>query len=308
MDEPHFSIAAVERDTGLSKDLLRMWERRYGFPEPARDAHGERIYPATQVDRLRLIKRLLGQGHRPGKLVALPVEALAGLATRRPDPAVREGTQPDEALLDGLLLLVTRHDANRYVQALQQQLARTGLAGFVQDIAAPLARRVGMAWEQGRLEVFEEHLFTELTKRVLRQAIAALPQGSGAPRVLLTTVPNEQHLLGLLMIEALLALEGAHCIPLGTQMPLLDISRAAAAHRADIVALSFSEAFPARHATRLLEQLRAALPSQVALWAGGSGVLRVEAPPGVARLASLSEGMAALEAWRLAHEARLGGT
>jgi hypothetical protein len=25
-------IAQVERDTGLSKDPLRMWERRYGFP------------------------------------------------------------------------------------------------------------------------------------------------------------------------------------------------------------------------------------------------------------------------------------
>ncbi|MET1081887.1 MAG: MerR family transcriptional regulator, partial [Burkholderiales bacterium] len=28
------SIATVERDTGLSKDTLRMWERRYQFPRP----------------------------------------------------------------------------------------------------------------------------------------------------------------------------------------------------------------------------------------------------------------------------------
>ena len=33
------SIAAVERDTGLSKDTLRVWERRYGFPSPGRDAN-----------------------------------------------------------------------------------------------------------------------------------------------------------------------------------------------------------------------------------------------------------------------------
>jgi len=58
------SIAAVERDTGLSKDTLRVWEKRYGFPCPERDRQGERSYPIDQVERLRLIKRLLDVGHR----------------------------------------------------------------------------------------------------------------------------------------------------------------------------------------------------------------------------------------------------
>ena len=62
-------IAAVERDTGLGKDTLRVWERRYGFPQPLRDACGERVYPAEQVDQLRLIKRLIDQGRRPGALL-----------------------------------------------------------------------------------------------------------------------------------------------------------------------------------------------------------------------------------------------
>ena len=82
MNTPSYNIAAVERDTGLSKDVLRMWERRYGFPVPERDANGERLYPAAQVERLRLIKRLMDQGHRPGKLIAAPAEELATLAGR----------------------------------------------------------------------------------------------------------------------------------------------------------------------------------------------------------------------------------
>jgi hypothetical protein len=61
------SISAVERDTGLSKDTLRIWERRYGFPMPDRDNLGERSYPFEQVERLRTIKRLLDAGHRPDK-------------------------------------------------------------------------------------------------------------------------------------------------------------------------------------------------------------------------------------------------
>ena len=34
-------ISVVERETGIPKDLLRMWERRYGFPQPGRDAQGD---------------------------------------------------------------------------------------------------------------------------------------------------------------------------------------------------------------------------------------------------------------------------
>lgn len=295
MTTPHFNIAAVERDTGLSKDVLRMWERRYGFPTPERDGNGERSYPAEQVERLRLIKRLMDLGHRPGKLLAIPADELAELAPRRPPsppPPVAGSEDPAE-----LLTLIKQHDAHGYQQAMQQRLARQGLQRFVQDTVAPLTHRVGEAWEDGSFEVFEEHLFTELTKRLLRQAIAALPGGGSGPRILLTSVPDEPHVLGLLMVEALFSLEGAECIPLGTQMPLLEIGRAATAHRADIVALSFSVAFPQRQIPGLLQQLRLLLPASVELWAGGAGVQRVARQEGVRLLAGLDDALAALAAW-----------
>ena len=71
-----WSIADVERDTGLGKDTLRVWERRYGFPSPLRDASGERAYPLEQLQRLRLIKRLMDADYRPGKVVPLSVDEL----------------------------------------------------------------------------------------------------------------------------------------------------------------------------------------------------------------------------------------
>lgn len=295
MSKPLFNIATVERDTGLSKDVLRVWERRYGFPSPERDAHGERLYAADQVERLRTIKRLMDLGHRPGKLIVAPpdeLEALSRLRRAAPEPM---SSVPDP--LSDLLDLIRQHDAPAFTQAMQQRLARQGLLHFVQDTVAPLTHSVGLAWEEGRIEVFEEHLFTELTKRLLRQAIAAVPPGP-SPTVLLTSPPEEQHALGLLMVEALLALDGARSVPLGTQMPLVEMVHAAQAHRADIVALSFSAAFPARQVSGLLQQLRAALPAPVALWAGGSGVRRVSPQAGVQLLPSLEAVTTALAAWR----------
>ncbi len=63
------NISAVERETGLSKDVLRMWERRYGFPKPGRDDNGERQYTPADVGKLRAMKRLMDIGVRPGKIV-----------------------------------------------------------------------------------------------------------------------------------------------------------------------------------------------------------------------------------------------
>jgi len=277
--------------------VLRVWERRYGFPVPDRDPHGERLYPAGQVLRLRLIKRLMDLGHRPGRLMSTSInelEALAGGSQGVKGPGADTGSHE----LDELFALIRQHDGAAYLQAMQQRLARQGLRQFVQDTVAPLTVQIGFAWERGRLQVFEEHLFTELTARVLRQAIAAVPGGS-EPRVLLTTLPKEPHEMGLLMVEAVLSLEGAQCISLGTQMPLMEIVDAVAAHQVDIVALSFSAAFPARQTRALLEQLRAALSGTIELWAGGAGVRKLAALDGVMCMASLDSAIAAVSRWRL---------
>ena len=72
MSTPSFNIGAVERETGLSKDLLRMWERRYGFPQPVRDPHGDRRYPIAQVEKLARLHEEAGGGGDTG---AFPSQA-----------------------------------------------------------------------------------------------------------------------------------------------------------------------------------------------------------------------------------------
>ena len=296
---PALGITATERETGLSKDILRVWERRYGFPRPDRDAHGERLYPAVQVDRLRLFKRLMDQGHRPGRLMAASEEELQALgaavaAPERQPASVDPFVQP-------LLALVKGHDVPQLRSALNQAMLSQGLQDFVIQTLPALNRAVGEAWMSGEFEIFEEHLYTEQVQALLRQAIATLPaQQAGSPRILLTTVPDEQHGLGLLMVEALLALDGASCISLGIQTPLFDIAMAARAQQADVVALSFSGAYALRQVAPQLAQLRALLPDGVELWAGGAGVERLQPQAGVRVLPSIQHAQEALAAWRAA--------
>jgi methanogenic corrinoid protein MtbC1 len=155
---------------------------------------------------------------------------------------------------------------------------------------------------RGQLAVFEEHLYTETMQGLLRSAMANAQHPGHPPRVLLASLPGEEHCLGLLMAEALLTMEGASCIPLGTQVPGTDVAKAARAHRADVVALSFSAAFPTRNAVAHLIDLRAMLPERFALWAGGAGVARhSKEVAGVTIIKSLDELIAVVASWRATH-------
>jgi len=308
--ERHQDIAAVARDTGLGKDTLRVWERRYGFPAPLRDEAGERLYPNEQVMRLRLIKRLIDQGFRPGTLLALDAAALqqrldalaekvgAG-ATATGDGGAQLAGAAGAKMAERLVPLLRERAAESLRAALAQQLAREGLRGFVMDTVPAMNRRIGEAWAAGEIEVFEEHLYTELLQNQLRAAIHALPPSLGKPRVLLTTLKGEEHQLGLLMAEALLAAEGADCVSLGPQMPVADIAVAVARTAPQIVALSFSAAYAWRKARDGLLELRAALPADVELWAGG-GVIAAHGAqiPGIVCFGRIDEVPGAVAEWQ----------
>jgi MerR family transcriptional regulator, light-induced transcriptional regulator len=300
---PDLSIAAVERETGLSKDVLRKWETRYGFPAPLRDGQGERLYPVEQVNRLRLIKRLIDLGMRPSRIVTESEASLAELALNSQASEIREPDAHAEDVTATVLALLRNRNPEGLRQRLYRELLRHGLAHFVLDILTPISHSVGDAWARGELDIHEEHVYTEEVQWLLRNAIANLADPEGCPRVLLTTLPGEQHGLGILMAAALFSLHGAHCISLGTQTPVQDIARAAKAHNVDMVMLSFSMVYPQRSIHPALCELRKQIDAPTEIWAGGGGILRLSTAKmlGVQLLPSMELALDALHAWRSPH-------
>jgi DNA-binding transcriptional MerR regulator/methylmalonyl-CoA mutase cobalamin-binding subunit len=297
--ESPLSISAVERDTGISKDTLRVWERRYRFPVPERDEHGERAYSREQVEKLRALKRLIDRGHRPSKIIGHSMERLLELIEHAPAAAA-----PAESRgLDPMIELVRAHRVDELRQALGQQLMRQGFAQFLLETVGPLTQAIGDSWMRGGLEVFEEHLYTETLQGVLRNAIASVPRHDRPPRLVLTTFPNELHGLGLLMAEGIFALEGATSIALGTQTPIGEIAAATTSQQADVVALSFSLSYPVNQALEGLGELRARLSRGIEIWAGGTNPGIVRRPvAGVIAIPELATIPVLVARWRAAHE------
>jgi methanogenic corrinoid protein MtbC1 len=269
----------------------------------------DRVYPADQIEKLRILKRLLDSGFRPGRIVPLPIEALKELSARsNQTPEVGTHSLPmiSQEEMDRYLDLLRSHQTEALRLALSTTLMKIGLDRFVIEVVAPLIRNIGEYWANGKLEIHEEHLFTEQIKHLLRTAINSVPRGhigqneeSSRPRILLTTFPQEPHSLGLLMAEALMALEGCSCVSLGTQTPILEIAQAARAQKADVIALSFSSQMNQNQVIDGLNELKSKLAPGLELWVGGENqALRKRPPEGVKVMSALQDISANVKGWR----------
>ena len=281
-----YSIGMVERDTGIGRDTLRVWERRYGFPEPVRNEKGERIYPEKQLRHLQRVRRLLDQGMRPGAVLPLGEQALDELEANLLADQLKEPGPSVNALLEAILSA----DAGRIEILLKQHYEQQGMRGFILDTVVPLLNAVGEYWAGGRLQIFQEHFLSQQLIRFLNAEINSLQKNARRPRVLLATLPGEEHTLGLLMVAAMLSSHGVSTINIGAEVPMGQIARAAVQFRADVVGMTFSGAYQYKSVRPHLYELRELLPDGVEIWAGGEGVRRLrKLPPGVTKFTTLEK-------------------
>lgn len=251
-----------------------------------------------QVAKLRLLRRLIDHGFRPGKIVAHEIPELERLLRAQS----KVGRDIPKDLEVELLQALRSRDPAQLRDYLSHQLIKMGLQSFILDFLQHANVIVGDAWVRGQLEIHEEHLFTEQVQGLVRQAIGNLREPTKAPRILLTTPPEETHTLGILMVEAMLRLENVDAVCYGAQMPVRDVAQAVSRHKMNIVAVSFSASYPASNAVNYLEELRFKLPLAVDIWGGGAALRStrrtVEAVSFMHDLKSMSQ---AVLAWRRIH-------
>lgn len=284
MTDECFTIGAVERDTGIARDTLRIWERRYGFPEPVRNDKGERLYPENQLRRLQRIRRLLDQGLRPGKVVSLNDSDLDKL-----EMSLCPET-PCTQSVEHILTLLQTTDGITLEAELLSIYQKQGIQAFITETVAPLLTAVGERWAKGELQIYEEHLISQVLTRLLNKEISIIQKTAMKPRVLLATLPGEEHSLGLLMISALLSSHNITVINLGGEVPLDQIVNAVERYEVDVLGVSFSGSYQYENIRRNLKELRDAVVQGVDIWIGGEGVKRLrKLPPGVIKFKSLDK-------------------
>ncbi len=270
------SIGDICSETGLSADVVRVWERRYGFPMPVRLPSGHRRYRREDLLRLRLMAEAVAQGHRPALVARATEDMLKRLLVRDDNPRA-----------DALFESVVAMDTDRMRRLFREALALLGWRTFLQRTVSPLLDRVGMAWAEGVIGIHHEHLATEVLEDFLRELRLECEVQSGNGAVLLSTLPGERHRLGLLMAALAYATQGLRTELLGVDLPVASIAQAARALKVDRVAISLSIQSSGESTRRLLLDLQERLPPDCQLIIGGQGAARTRRIEGVERMQGL---------------------
>ena len=269
--EKRHPIKVVANRSGLTQDLLRAWEKRYGVVVPGRSPGGQRLYSDDDVERLRLLKLVVDGGRRISDVAPLSTEELAAMAVEDQVETV-PGQPPvvDPVALVDCLDAIENLDAVRLEEILSRRLLNGGSQNFIEGLVAPVMVEVGRRWHEGQLLASHEHMATGvlrgLVARVLAEAQPRVPRGT----IVVATTPGQAHEVGGLMAAATAASEEWRAIYLGAELPPEEIVGAVRQLGAEAVALSFSFLNESMDDLAEIRSVVTALPTGVSTIIGGA--------------------------------------
>ena len=276
-----FPMRVAARLTGVAPERMRAWEARYGAIEPLRSKGGTRRYTYADLERLRLLRRVIEAGGRIRDVARLDCAALEERLA-----ALSGEAQPLD--LAELFDALERMDANALRRLLVAERDARGVVAFARDYVLPLAFEIGSRWAQGTVAISAEHMATSIMRSMLVEALDGSERAVGGPPIVFATPTGERHDLGLL-VAALIAQEAAaRPIFVGADVPDEDLVECVRASRAEGLALGFVTS-SAEQVVSVLRRLRRALPEDVAIWAGGSGIRGCAPVTGVDRVENLDQ-------------------
>ncbi|MFO7652379.1 MAG: MerR family transcriptional regulator [Candidatus Krumholzibacteriia bacterium] len=271
-------IGVVARRTAIPPDLLRAWEKRYGAVRPHRTETGRRLYSDLDVQRLRLMKRLVEGRRRISDVARLGLDELKALvredereavvpARTRPRPPVGTLQQLLKDAVDAAVAL----DRQRLEQVLQDAAVAFAPGQVRRELLVPLMESIGDRWQEGSLRVVHEHMASAIVRTILA-SIAQRQAADAAPVVVATTPAGQRHEIGALLAAAAASEMGWDVLYLGPDLPAEEIAAAAVQRAARAVMLSIVHPANDPRLPDQLRQVRRYLGTGYPLLVGGRAV------------------------------------
>jgi MerR family transcriptional regulator, light-induced transcriptional regulator len=267
---PKYLIGIVTKLTGLSIDVVRVWERRYGAVRPARSDGGTRLYSDADVLRLTRLRKAVEKGHSIGQAAKLSESELDELiALGRPS---LDRTDPYRTVRERFIEAVQTMD----VVAANQELARAAnlfpTREFVKKIAAPMVNDLNERWAQQECGAAHEHLASGLLRGMLGSLLRLYPPSGTLDTLVLATTAGERRDPGLLLAALLAATHGWRVVNLGADLRAAEIAYAVRLTAARVLVLDLTSE-DARSGLEL-EAISSLVSSSTRVWIGGVGAIK----------------------------------
>ncbi|MCB9759050.1 MAG: MerR family transcriptional regulator [Alphaproteobacteria bacterium] len=289
-----YRIKTVAEMTGIPRNTILAWERRYGLVEPGRTPSGYRMFSDADVALLTRVKALLDQGLKISEAVAqLRQEDRPVVAAPAPSGQL-QAIAPVRRRLLAHLLDLDRAGADR----VRQQLVGLSFQQRLDGVYLPMLREVGRLWAEGEVSIAQEHFASAFCREQMIAMFHVLGGGPEAGALAVCAgIPGERHELGLIAVAVKLALLGFRVDYLGLEVPVGDLVRVGRARAPRVVCQSLMQDWPAERILAHARALRAGLPPGTLVAIGGPGVRGADdaAPEGVLICSSLDALLARLD-------------
>lgn len=296
MESIGYNIKAVVQKTRLSAHVIRVWEKRYGAVTPSRSETNRRLYSEDDVERLNLLSCGVQGGHSIGTIAQLPTPMLRKLvrgiseleeSTLAPTEKAKaqnssmsrasvHGHTTPEQRIEESLQAIRLLDADPLHQSLDMLETELGRQGLLVRFVAPLAKRMGEAWENGEITAAHEHFATAILREHLLNGTRSYAESRQAPILVVSTPTGQLHELGAVMAAAGASTKGWAPKYLGVSLPAAELAGAVRQSEAKALALSLVYPEDDPELDKEFLQLRRLLPPGLPILVGGRAVPHYE--------------------------------
>jgi MerR family transcriptional regulator, light-induced transcriptional regulator len=263
-------IHRVAKLTGLSKDVIRVWERRFALLKPTRGANRYRNYSDEDVALLRFLKEQLDAGGSIGELSKLGREELLDRA-RASAPQVSFVDNTFSRLLRELLSTLNPFNRVTFEKRLNGAVAVVPFEEALHGILLPLQEQVGQLWHDGHLNVAIEHYVTKQIQQKIFSAMNQLPVAEFGTKVVVACPPGEEHDIAALAVAYRCRVRGCRVYFLGANVPLASLTNLCKQVEPDLTIISFPLTLSEANATELVHALAHEVNPVSHLAVGGHG-------------------------------------
>ena len=282
-----YTIADLEKLTGIMAGTIRIWERRYRIIKPHRTDTNRRWYDDDDLKRILNISILYRHGLKISKIAEL-----TGPQITEQVAILTKDTNDSDTQIDSLIAGMADFSEIAINDILVRSIINRGFEETFESIVFPFLKRVGIMWHTGSVDIGAEHFVSNIFRKRLIAAIDSLPRTDrpDRKRVILYLPENELHELGLLFFAFAVVKAGHEEVYLGQSTPFNALADVADRWHADIIITGALTGLPFGRPEDYIARLSSAFTGRKILVSGALAPVAVKkAYPNVFAVSSLNE-------------------